>query len=154
MSSSAPEPGARSADSVHQQPSDLQQSASLGDGVDELPLVDLAVLAELEEDLGSPDIAWNFARDYILIWRRRQLALSAALERRERSAALDAVISVRISAAMIGGMRLAYLAGTLHALIQAGDMEGGEELLATVDDYGSATVKELERSYVLKARTP
>lgn len=111
--------------------------------------MDWGVLAELEEELGSPVIAWNFARDYTLIWGRRQRALASALEQRERHQALDAVISLRVSAAMIGGMRLAQLAQALQVLIQAGDLEGGEALLGRVDDYGSATTRELQRSYLL-----
>lgn len=93
-------------------------------GAEDPPLLDLAVLAELVEDLGSPDIAWNFAQDYIQIWQRRRDALAAALERGERSAALDAVISLRISAAMIGGLRLAHLAQTLHASYIRGTWSG------------------------------
>ncbi|WP_156372381.1 Hpt domain-containing protein [Arthrobacter sp. Leaf337] len=128
-----------------------QQPAMLLRGAEDLPWLDLAVLAELEEDLGSPDIAWNFAQDYIRIWRRRRDALAAGLERGERSAALDAVISLRISAAMIGGLRLAHLAQTLHALIQEGDLERCVSLLPRVDDYGTATVHEIQHKYLARA---
>ncbi|CAN7332707.1 Hpt domain-containing protein [Arthrobacter sp. LjRoot14] len=149
MSSSAPDPGAPSSDRADARSRDGQQPRIPRPGGEELPLVDWAVLAELEEELGSPVIAWNFARDYTLIWRRRQRALASALEQREQHQALDAVISLRVSAAMIGGMRLAQLAQTLQLLIQEGDLEGGEALLGRVDDYGSGTTRELQRSYLL-----
>ncbi|BAS16341.1 hypothetical protein AHiyo8_46440 [Arthrobacter sp. Hiyo8] len=37
-------------------------------GAQELPLLDVSVLEDLEEQLGQPDIAWNFASDYVSMW--------------------------------------------------------------------------------------
>jgi hypothetical protein len=119
-----------------------------GGGV--LPVLDLAVLKALEEDLGSPNIAWCFARDYAMIWGRRHEALVVALERKDRSAARDAVISLKISSAMVGGVGLAQLAEALQVLIQGADLRRGDELLARIADYGHATVEELQQNYILK----
>jgi hypothetical protein len=154
MSSSVADPDAQDAHGGVARLSGEQQPAAQPAGPGALSLVDLAVLRELEADLGSPEIVRNFARDYTLIRRRRHLALARALEKHERATALDAVISLRISSAMVGGMRLAHLAETLQAHISAGDLETGEALLASLDDCGSATVEELQLSYLLNSGPP
>ena len=81
----------------------------------ELPLLDPAVLRELEDQLGAPDIAVGFARDYATLWGQRQGHLVAAVERQDRERALDAVISLKISSAMVGGLRMALLAEAVEA---------------------------------------
>jgi HPt (histidine-containing phosphotransfer) domain-containing protein len=116
---------------------------------EELPLVDPAVLIDLEEQLAGPDVASRFARDYAAMWAQRQRCLDAAVEGQDRAAALDAVISLKVSAAMVGGVRLAGLAERLEVIIRDGSgLEGGRAMLALVADHGSATVKELQDSYL------
>jgi len=146
-------PGVEGADRVraHAFPSDPAGSGLRHEGVD-LPLLDPAVLQDLEEQLGSPEIAFDFARDYTRLWRQRQGNLVAAVERQDRAGALDAVISLKVSSAMVGGARMARLAETLEAFIRDGDFPRGRALLATVAHHGSATVKELQLSYITKAR--
>lgn len=113
------------------------------------PLVDPAVLEDLEEQLAGPDIASRFARDYAGMWGQRQRCLQAAVERQDRAAALDAVISLKVSSAMVGGVRLARLAERLEVTIRGeGGLEGSRAILALVADHGSATVKELQDRYL------
>lgn len=131
-------------------PSTADAGTPPGHDGDELPLVDPVVLEDLEEQLDSPDIAQNFARDYARMWDQRRRSLAAALDRQDREAALDAVISLKISSAMVGGVRLARLAEELEDIIRRGDLDGGQVLVATIADHGSATVKELQLSYILK----
>lgn len=114
----------------------------------ELPLLDAAVLEDLEEQLGQPDMAWNFARDYASIWGQRYLRLVASVERRDRMAALDAVISLKVSSAMVGGLRLAHLAEMLEATVREGDLGDGAALLGLIAVHGRATVKELQLRYI------
>ncbi|KRE47751.1 hypothetical protein ASG92_10065 [Arthrobacter sp. Soil736] len=114
--------------------------------------MDPAVLEELAEQLQSPDVAHRFARDYAALWEQRQHRLTTALEGQDRAAALDAVISLKISSAMVGGKRLAGIAGKLQSLIQAGDLHSGQALLPVVADSGRATVNELNLRYILKNR--
>jgi len=61
-----------------------------------LPVLDLDVLHELEEDMGSTGIAHSFARDYISIWDKRRTYLEASVEDDDAEAAMDAVLSRRI----------------------------------------------------------
>lgn len=115
----------------------------------ELPLVDLAVLQDLAEQLAHPAVAQNFARDYATLWTQRYQKLAAALDRQDVPAALDAVISMKIASAMVGGLRLARLAEQLEHFIRSGDLENGHALISAVELHGSATVKELQDTYIL-----
>jgi hypothetical protein len=115
----------------------------------ELPLVDLAVLQDLADQLAHPAVAQNFARDYATLWTQRYQKLAAAVDRQDVAAALDAVISMKIASAMVGGLRLARLAERLEEFIRRGDLEHGHALIAAVELHGSATVKELQETYIL-----
>jgi HPt (histidine-containing phosphotransfer) domain-containing protein len=114
----------------------------------DLPLVDKAVLQELEEQLDGPVVALRFARDYTDMWEQRFRRLAAALARQDRAAAMDAVISLKISSAMVGGLRLAWLAEQLEHLIRHDDYDGGHTVLADVADHGGQTVRELRGIYL------
>jgi len=115
----------------------------------ELPLVDLAVLQDLSDQLAHPAVAQNFARDYATLWTQRYQKLAAAMDRQDFAAALDAVISMKIASAMVGGLRLSRLAEQLEGFIRNGDLENGLALITSVEVHGSATVKELQDTYIL-----
>jgi hypothetical protein len=117
-------------------------------GGEELPLLDGSVLQDLEAELGQRQVAWNFANDYAAMWGKRQRGLLDSLEREDHAAALDAVISLKVSSAMVGGLRLQRLAQTLETAIRKGDLSGGAALLALISLHGQATVKELQLRYL------
>jgi len=121
-------------------------------GCPELPLLDAAVLQDMEEQLGRPDIAWNFANDYAGMWVERQRCLVDSVEREDRIAALEAVISLKVSSAMVGGLRLARLAEALEATLRRGDLRDGASVLTMISLHGHATVKELRQRYLRKGR--
>lgn len=102
----------------------------------------------MEEQLGGPEIPVAFARDYATMWDQRQGNLVAAFDREDRHGALDAVISVRVSSAMVGGAKMSRLAESLEACIRSGDFPAGRPLLGMVACYGSATVHELRTRYI------
>jgi HPt (histidine-containing phosphotransfer) domain-containing protein len=116
---------------------------------DEVRYVDPSVLEDLEEQLASRDITARFARDYAEMWGRRQHCLEAALERRDRAVALEAVMSLKVSSAMVGGVRLARLAEKLELVIRGeGDLQSTRAILVLIADHGNATVKELQDNYM------
>ncbi|MFP5367632.1 MAG: Hpt domain-containing protein [Actinomycetes bacterium] len=115
------------------------------------PLVDPDVLAELGDKLGSPAMAARFASDYLGLWDSRLHRLLAGFARGDIPAALDAVISIRVSSAMVGGHRLAWLAGQLEEAVSSGDLAAGRELLDGVAGCGRETVAELR---LIQADTP
>jgi hypothetical protein len=122
---------------------------------DDVPFVDPSVLEDLAEQLGSPGITSRFARDYTEMWGKRQRFLQAAVERRDRAAALDAVMSLKVSSAMVGGVRLARLAERLELIIRGeDDLQNTRGILVLIADHGNATVKELKDSYIREDRYP
>ena len=113
------------------------------------PLVDPAALQELGVQLESPAVAKGFARDYAKMWDQRYGVLSSAVVRCDQAAALDAVLSLKTSSAMVGGTRLAQLAGEVESALRDGDMDQAQSLLPAVAERGSETVDELQYSYIL-----
>ncbi|WP_314213983.1 Hpt domain-containing protein [Pseudarthrobacter equi] len=126
------------------QPAPAQEAVGL------LPLVDAAVLEELEEELAGTGMAQRFARDYAAMWDERYSRLAAAVHRHDGDSALDAAISLKISSAMVGGLRLAKLAELLETMIRSGDFGRGKVLMERVAQDGSLTVTELRSTYILE----
>ena len=115
-----------------------------------LPLVDAGVLEDLEEELNGSELAVRFARDYAAMWDKRYSRLAAAVERQDGAAALDAIISLKITSAMVGGLRLARLAETLEKVIRQGDFDRSQKLMERVAHNGDRTVSELQANYIPK----
>ena len=113
----------------------------------DLPLLDETTLDDLAEELGGQDVARKFARDYAAMWGQRQRRLTVSVEHADLAAALDAVISLRVTSAMVGGSRLAYLARKMEALIREGNLQDAAALLVLIAAHGSATVEQLQRRY-------
>ncbi|WP_190987525.1 Hpt domain-containing protein [Pseudarthrobacter sulfonivorans] len=110
--------------------------------------MDLAVLKGLEDQLGRVQMARDFAEDYSELWGQRERRLVDSLQSGDRTAALDAVISLKVSSAMVGGLRLARLAAVLEDAVREGDLH--YEALAMVSIHGPATIAELEHRYLRK----
>ena len=115
-----------------------------------LPLLDAAVLEDLEEQLNGTELAVRFARDYAAMWDQRYARLAAAVENQDRASALDAIISLRITSAMVGGVRLVKIAEVLESVIRQGDFGRGQALMERVAENGDRTVSELQANYILK----
>ncbi|MCD5341637.1 Hpt domain-containing protein [Arthrobacter sp. AK04] len=115
-----------------------------------LPLVDAAVLEELDDELAGSGLAQRFARDYAAMWDQRYTRLAAAVENQDSDSALDAVISLKITSAMVGGLRLAKLAELLESVIRLGDFGQGQALMERVAADGGQTVSELQATYILE----
>ena len=115
-----------------------------------LPLVDARILEDLEEELNGAELALRFARDYAAMWDERYSRLALAVENQDRASALDAIISLRITSAMVGGLRLARLAEMLETIIRQGDFGQGQAMMERVAEHGDRTVSELQANYILK----
>lgn len=128
----------------------IPEHGSLQELDDLLPLVDAGVLEDLEEELNGSELALRFARDYAAMWDQRYSRLALAVENQDRATALDAIISLRITSAMVGGLRLARLAEVLESVIRQGDFGQGQALMESVAENGDQTVSELQANYILK----
>lgn len=114
------------------------------------PLLDLAVFQLLEDQLDNPLIARSFASDFAKLWTLRYEVLAGAVERGDTAGAMEAILSLKTSSTMVGGVRLALLAGQFEDRIRNGDLKDADTLLAAVAECGHATVRELQGSYVLR----
>lgn len=115
-----------------------------------LPLLDLTAIQTLEDQLDNPLIARTFVRDFTRLWERRHAALAAAIGSYNTVAALEAVLSLKTSSTMVGGVRLALMAGQIENVIRSRDVREAQALLAGIEECGDATVAELQASYVLR----
>ncbi|MCB5292787.1 Hpt domain-containing protein [Arthrobacter sp. SO3] len=116
------------------------------------PLVDPSALQELGSQLDSPAVAKGFARDYTNMWDQRYQSLASSLGSGDEDAAMDAVLSLKTSSAMVGGVRLAELARELEDAIRVRDADRARLLLREVAESGNETVDELQLSYNLRDR--
>lgn len=114
-----------------------------------LPLLDPVVLEELTEDLGAPDMSLKFVRDYAGLWSQRHTRLTNSVAQEDLDAALDPVISLKVTSAMVGGARLARLGHILETALRQGDLQQARALLALIDADGHDTVAELQRRHDL-----
>lgn len=114
-----------------------------------LPLVNVAVLEDLEAELAGPALAKRFAQDYADMWDQRYTRLASAVERQDVAACLDAAISLKITSAMLGGERLSKLAELLENVVRQGDFGQGRLLMERVAIDGSQTVSELQSTYIV-----
>ena len=83
--------------------------------------MDPSALQDLGSQLDSPAVAKGFARDYTRMWDQRYQSLATSLDSGDETAALDAVLSLKTSSAMVGGVRLAELARELEDAIRVHD---------------------------------
>ncbi|MDN4642708.1 Hpt domain-containing protein [Arthrobacter sp. PsM3] len=114
------------------------------------PLVDPSALQELGSQLDSPAVAKGFARDYTNMWDQRYQSLASSLDSGDEDAAMDAVLSLKTSSAMVGGVRLAELASELEDAIRVRDAHRARLLLRQVAESGNETVGELQLSHNLR----
>ena len=87
------------------------------------------------------------------MWRARYQTLASAVESGDLPAALDAILSLRTSSAMVGGVRLAVYAARLEDHMNNGDLRQAGPLLNDIAECGQRTVNELKESYVLRNAT-
>lgn len=116
-----------------------------------LPLVDLAVLFELESQLNDPLPARAFARDYVSGFQERYLRLSNSIGNRDLPAALDAALSLRNASSMVGAARLTALATDTETAIGTADLETLRGVLPLIERCGLETIGELEAGYLADA---
>ncbi|WP_458111594.1 Hpt domain-containing protein [Arthrobacter sp. R1-13] len=117
-------------------------------GVLDLLLVDPAVLKDLEDQLDGRAVAQRFVSDYTDMWEQRFRRLAASVATQDWPAAMDAVISLKIASAMVGGQRLAWLAESLEKLIRREDYTAANPLLADIAEHGGQTIRELRFMYL------
>ncbi|GAA3323797.1 Hpt domain-containing protein [Paeniglutamicibacter sulfureus] len=111
------------------------------------PLVDFAVLRELEQQVDDPSIVVDFVHDFVDLWKSRYERLAQALELLDPDTALDALISIRTAAAMAGAVRLAGVAREMGEAVKRGDEAAAVDLLPGLEVCGQQTLLQLQEHY-------
>jgi HPt (histidine-containing phosphotransfer) domain-containing protein len=112
------------------------------------PLVDFAVLRELEEQVEDRSIVLGFVHDFVELWESRYLRLAQALDHLDRDTALDALLSLKTAATMAGAVRLSKGAGELEEAVKRGDEAAAVDLLPGLEVCGRQTLLELQERYI------
>jgi HPt (histidine-containing phosphotransfer) domain-containing protein len=95
-----------------------------------LPLFDASVLERLREELGEDDSVWRvFVQNFIALLPDRIRRIQLALTTGDLAGALDAALSLKTSAQMVGAERLAGLAFELELSLRAVDDQEPERVL-------------------------
>ncbi|WP_051427612.1 Hpt domain-containing protein [Arthrobacter sp. H20] len=111
--------------------------------LDNMPLVDQEALRALSDQLENPSALTSFVLDFVQAWEEKYLRFADAVERRDHAAALDAVLSIKTTSAMVGAARLAGLAARIEELVRVNNMGEASGALPFVHDYGLQTLREL-----------
>lgn len=108
-------------------------------------LVSPRALRELSEQMGA-DICRQFVGNYIEMWDGRFSRLVNALDTSDFPAAMDVVLSIKISSQMAGAERLAGLALRAQEMVLRTDRCGLASLIEPIQQCGDDTVRHLSQS--------
>lgn len=112
------------------------------------PLVDFAVLRELEQQVDDLSIVLGFVHDFVDLWESRYERLAQTLDPLDPDTALDALLSLKTAASMAGAVRLAGDARELGEAVKRGDGAAAVDLLPGLEVCGQQTLQELQEQYI------
>ena len=108
-------------------------------------LVSVGTLRELSNQMG-PDVCRQFVGNYIDMWDGRYSKLVSTLNMQDYPAAMDVVLSIKISSHMAGADRLATLAQHAEQLVHKKDQGGLVSMLESFRKCGEDTLHQLEQA--------
>ncbi|MDN4610339.1 hypothetical protein [Arthrobacter burdickii] len=111
------------------------------------PLLDPAVLRDMERDFPGTSVVERFARDFAETLVGKLNRLDLRFGEGDAPRAEDAVLSVTTSAAMVGATRLTHAAIATQRLIAADDLEAAQRSVALLRACASDTIRELQEIY-------
>ncbi|WP_372698883.1 Hpt domain-containing protein [Arthrobacter sp. JSM 101049] len=115
---------------------------------EEPPLVDLDVLHDLEQQLDGRSAVLGFVGDFADLWASRYTRVAEALGTGDDEAAMDALLSLKASASMVGATRLAARAEDIESAMKRGDAGDGSTFLPSLSSCGRLTLQALQEDYV------
>ena len=105
-------------------------------------LVSSGVLRELSDQLGQ-DICHAFVGNYIDMWDGRYSRLVSVVDNFDYDEAMDVVLSIKISAQMVGAEELSRLARGAQRMVRSSDVAGLASMLELMARCGEETVEQL-----------
>lgn len=85
--------------------------------------LETATLRALAEDIGDPGCALDFLVEYLRMLPGRMARINSHLRNQDRMAAMDAVLSLRVSSAMTGVREAEAKCGVIEALLRNNQLE-------------------------------
>lgn len=110
--------------------------------------LDPGALTRLASELDSDELARSIARTYLRMLDSRLTRAASALERRDEIAAMDVLLSLRVSSATVGLVRLESAVRCVIDAVRRGEHElarqRGTSMLGLADDARAALRTHLE----------
>lgn len=120
-----------------------REAAVAGQEYRDLPLVAREILDDLRDELADPVLYRRYVGQYLAIWPSRYGRLISALQAENNDALMDAVLSIKTSAGMLGALRLAKLVNDLEEDVRHQRMDNVRALAAEVERCGELTTEQL-----------
>lgn len=108
-------------------------------------LLALETLRDLSDQLGA-ETCLQYVSNFMAMWEQRFTRFTLAVQRRDYDAAMDVVLSIKISSHMAGAERLSALGVTAQQLVSIRDGRGLDELLVPLRTCGGETIAHLNAS--------
>ncbi|UWX97989.1 Hpt domain-containing protein [Arthrobacter zhaoxinii] len=113
-------------------------------------LISLERLRELSDQVGTESCR-QFVSNFISMWESRFTRLCQAVQGRDFDAAMDVVLSIKISSDMAGAERLSALGAAAQDLVSRRDILGLEAMVAAVRACGTETMAHLNQPSLFSA---
>lgn len=113
---------------------------------DHLPVLDFQCIRDLGEDLSSPVAAREFLATYLELLPSRLAAVMSTVSVQDSNAAMDRVISLKVSSSMAGALRLSALSAELELMVRAGAWQSADAALALLAEAVAAVQAEGNRA--------
>lgn len=137
-------PGQHQADGVALPPSDGAQVA--GAPGKAAPLFDPSVLDDMRADFSDSAVVGQFARDFCASLEGKIDRLERRMQAGDTTGAVDGVVSVSTSAAMVGAVRLTQVALGIQRLMAEDKPDDARHSLALLRACATDTVAEIRRA--------
>lgn len=106
-------------------------------------VIDRHIFEQLSSELGSPEAARRLVARYLELLDGRIGRLAGACEADDDSAAMDAVLSLKVSSAMVGAVALRDLAAQVEDCLRGGGCTAARGTLERVRCGGFDTARAL-----------
>lgn len=113
-----------------------------------LPVIDLDVLSDLEEQLGDASLARSFAEDFLGATAARIGRLETAVVGKDAEAAMDAILGVKTTSMMVGAVALARLATQCESALHRDDVGELAVLVPALRQCSERTARLLQETYL------
>jgi HPt (histidine-containing phosphotransfer) domain-containing protein len=113
------------------------------------PVIDPTVLVELESALGGAEGAERCARTFVRMLPERVARIRSGVAARDTEDLLDATLSLKVSAAMLGARRLEQVAGELEVAVRGHGDETWRTRASGIERVAALTAAHFEQLLAL-----